>query len=225
MLDQFDPNSQFYRSTSDIDIYEAIACTRLATQMAKGRYLRVLMDHQIQLWEDGYSGFVADFSHLQPCSPPPALPFVSAAQIHAEIEKAIAYIQSAMSVKNQYLWGGTVPPNYDCSGLIQAAFNAIGVWVPRDAYQQEGFATPVSEVELAIGDLIFFGSKEKATHVAMYLGDRQYIHSSGQEKGNNGIGINSLSGTDLVSQTYARELRGFGRINKSLYYQPIDKQY
>ncbi len=204
----------FYNSTANINIYDVFG--QLATQMAKGRYLKVIADKQIQLWEDGYTGFVADFTNLEPCQAPAMLPSVSRSQIKERMGSAIAYIQASMQVENVYLWGGTVPPNYDCSGLIQAAFNSIGVWIPRDAYQQEEFAGIITAEELTSGDLIFFGSPEKASHVAMYLGAGKYIHSSGQEKGHNGIGINSLLGEDQISRTYAIEFRGFGRITRSL---------
>ena len=98
-----------------------------------------------------------------------------------------------MQQPNYYLWGGTVAPNYDCSGLMQAAFKSVGVWLPRDAYQQEAFTQSISFEELLAGDLVFFGSDEKATHVGLYLGEGCYIHSSGQKQGRNGIGIDKLS--------------------------------
>jgi len=117
-----------------------------------------------------------------------------------------------MEVPNYYLWGGTVAPNYDCSGLIQAAFAASGIWLPRDSYQQEAFTQRVSREELLTGDLIFFGT-EKVNHVALYLGEGRYIHSSGKEIGRNGIAIDLLSEDgDEVSQNYYRKLWSFGRV-------------
>jgi cell wall-associated NlpC family hydrolase len=127
-----------------------------------------------------------------------------------------------MSVSNQYLWGGTVGPNYDCSGLMQAAFRTAQVWLPRDAYQQEAFTLPIPLPELEPGDLIFFGPPEKATHVGLYLGEGRYIHSSGKQGGRNGIGIDMLSdqSPDPVSQNYYQQLRGAGRVMES--YRPQD---
>jgi cell wall-associated NlpC family hydrolase len=52
--------------------------------------------------------------------------------------------------------------------------------------------------------------------VGLYLGDNQYIHSSGRDQGRNGIGIDCLSEQgDAVSQTYFRQLRGAGRVMQS----------
>jgi cell wall-associated NlpC family hydrolase len=205
-----------YQSLANINIYESPNFTTLATQMAKGRFLRILQPEilRVQLLEDGYTGFIRNLFQLKPLpaelegySDQP----LSEAEIRNRISGAIAYIKSAMNVKNEYLWGGTVPPNFDCSGIIQAAFCAQAIWLPRDAYQQEEFATSVSQAELEAGDLIFFGVGEKANHVGMYLGEGKYIHSSGKEKGRNGIGI------DFVNESaYSSEVRSFGRITRSL---------
>ncbi|HEY9910189.1 MAG TPA: C40 family peptidase, partial [Thermosynechococcaceae cyanobacterium] len=106
-----------------------------------------------------------------------------------------------------------VAPNYDCSGLMQAAFASVDIWIPRDAYQQEAFVQPIALSELIPGDLVFFGTPTKATHVGLYLGADQYIHSSGKDQGRNGIGIDRVSGQgDRVSQTYHAQLRGAGRV-------------
>lgn len=213
-----------YRSLTDINIYDSPTLDRLATQMAKGRYLQVIEFEpnflKIQLLEDGYEGLLdrQDLQKLEPSDRqsfidnfPPAL---SAEEISARLSQVIAFIQRAMAVTNEYLWGGTVAPNYDCSGLMQAAFANVGIWIPRDAYQQEAFGEAVSLDKLQIGDLIFFGTPAKATHVGIYIGDRKYIHSSGKEHGHNGIAISELSGLDEVSQWYASQLRGAARISQ-----------
>jgi cell wall-associated NlpC family hydrolase len=95
---------------------------------------------------------------------------------------------------------------------MQSAFAASGIWLPRDSYQQEAFCQKIEREELLAGDLIFFGDK-KVNHVALYLGDNQYIHSSGKETGNNGIAINLLSADiDSVSHHYYQKLWSFGRV-------------
>ncbi len=212
-----------YRSLADINIYDSPKLDRLATQMAKGRYLLVLESKpnflKIQLLEDDYTGLLErqDFEKLELSDRqsfidnlPPAL---SAQEISDRLTKVIEFIQQAMAIPNEYLWGGTVAPNYDCSGLMQAAFASVSIWIPRDAYQQEAFAKPVSIEEIQVGDLIFFGNPTKATHVGIYIGNDQYIHSSGKEHGHNGIAISELSGLDQVSQWYVEQFRGAARIS------------
>ncbi|MFM2380283.1 MAG: hypothetical protein RLZZ143_2864 [Cyanobacteriota bacterium] len=132
--------------------------------------------------------------------------------IEKHIPEIITFTQEAMNRTNHYLWGGTLAPNYDCSGLIQAAFATFGIWLPRDSYQQEAFCQKINREELLLGDLIFFGDK-RVNHVALYLGNNQYIHSSGKETGNNGIAINLLTDDrDSVSRYYYQKLWSFGRV-------------
>ena len=121
-----------------------------------------------------------------------------------------------------YLWGGSLGPDYDCSGLVQRAYAAAGIWLPRDAYLQERFCRAVAvrpgqSQLLEPGDLIFFGSARRCTHVGLHLGDGRYLHSSGREHGRNGIGIDDLHprNRDPVAAHYRAELRGAGRVMHS----------
>ncbi|MGM3305251.1 C40 family peptidase [Anabaena sp. WFMT] len=215
------PTEEYYCNI-DLNLYDSPECTRLATQAATGRHLRVTLNHQdtavaVCLCEDDYPGWlsVQDLQFLKPTEAVYQPQFISAAEIQQRIPAVIAFIQAAKEEDNYYLWGGTVAPNYDCSGLMQAAFKSVGVWLPRDAYQQENFTQPIDFTELQPGDLIFFGTPQKATHVGLYLGDSCYIHSSGKEQGRNGIGIDQLSEQgDQVSQSYYKQLRGAGRVVK-----------
>lgn len=79
-----------------------------------------------------------------------------------------------------YRWGGNSSFGFDCSGLVQTLFSQMGVHLPRDASLQVK-AENVEEVApqlLTKGDLVFFGrSKERVTHVGIYLGDSQFIHA------------------------------------------------
>jgi NlpC/P60 family len=204
-----------YRSITNINIYDSLALDKFATQMSANRYLKLTDNGQVKLIEDGYTGYVRsqDFEYLEAVDPESYVPSkaLTSAQIRAYIPGAIAYIREVMQQPNRYLWGGTLPPDYDCSGLMQAAFVSVGIWIPRDAYQQEAFVQAIALDEMEIGDLVFFGV-DKATHVGLYLGAGQYIHSSGQEHGNDGIAIDALAGGNLVADWYAQQLRGAGRV-------------
>jgi cell wall-associated NlpC family hydrolase len=215
--------SSEYECVADLNLYDSPECVRLATQAATGRHLRVTSHHTdtavtVELCEDDYPGWVsvADLNLLQPATLPYQPRTWSTSAIQELLPEVITFTHQAMQQPNYYLWGGTVGPNYDCSGLMQAAFASVGIWLPRDAYQQEGFTQPIAMSELQPGDLVFFGTPQKATHVGLYLGEGCYIHSSGKEQGRNGIGIDCLSEHgDKVSQTYYKQLRGAGRVVKS----------
>jgi hypothetical protein len=212
-----------YRCSRDLDLYNSPSCQELATQAGKGRYLNILSPEpaekgiRVQLREDGYAAWLAvkDIDALEPADTVYRSIPVSRPEIEKRIPEIIAFTEAAMAVPNRYLWGGTLGPDYDCSGLMQAAFAVSGIWLPRDSYQQEAFCRSIGRGSLQPGDLLFFGS-ERVNHVALYLGDDRYIHSSGREMGRNGIGIDVLSETgDEVSRGYFRKLWGFGRVMES----------
>lgn len=91
----------------------------------------------------------------------------------------------------QYRWGGKSPAGIDCSGLTSMSYMLNGILTFRDAKIVEGFPVheiPVSEIKK--GDLLYFPG-----HIAMYLGDGRYIHSTGK-LGSGGVVINSLRPQD-----------------------------
>jgi cell wall-associated NlpC family hydrolase len=217
-----------YQCLENLNLYDSPELKSLATQAIAGRQFRLLplptersgkvqgQAIEIRLCEDDYPGWLPleDIDLIEVAETPyKAAPSLTADEIQARIPQIIAYAQAAMSQPNVYLWGGTVGANYDCSGLVQAAFMVNGIWLPRDAYQQEAFVEAVAIEAMIPGDLIFFGTPEKATHVALHLGENQYIHSSGKAQGRNGIGIDVLAAdSEGVSQTYYQQLRGAGRV-------------
>jgi hypothetical protein len=217
-----------WRLTAPLDLTSHIHGPGLATQAAAGRALMVLEPLQpgrqrlrVRLLEDGYPGWIDPqqlLGHAHAC-PLPQPRLLDGAQIRQAMPQVLAFAEQARQQPNQYLWGGTLGPNFDCSGLIQAAFASAGIWLPRDAYQQERFCQPVAVAPgcyglLRPGDLIFFGRPQRCTHVGLYLGAGRYLHSSGREHGRNGIGIDGLDPQllDAVSVHYRCELRGAGRV-------------
>ena len=210
-----------------INLYNTPIRQGLVTQADEGHHLRVLDIEKdgsairVRSCKDDYLGWI-DAEHTRDLKPTEILyqaPKLTPAEIQRQLPQVIEFAKAAMRVPHEYLWGGATAPNYDCSGLMQAAFMSAGIQLPRDSYQQEDFTERVDRADLQPGDLIFFGTPERTTHVALYLGDGQYIHSSGKENGRNGIGLDSI--TDLshpVSAGYHELLRCFGRVVKS--YQP-----
>ena len=141
-------------------------------------------------------------------------------KIISEIPRILSWTMDAKKISNEYLWGGTIGPNFDCSGLVQSAFASSGIWIPRDAYQQEKFCKNIDlDVEafgkdLKPGDLLFFGSSEKCTHVGLHIENGFYIHSSGVTDGHNGIEIDGLFQPNLgeIASFYRSKFRSAGRV-------------
>jgi cell wall-associated NlpC family hydrolase len=73
-----------------------------------------------------------------------------------------------------YVWGGSTPRGFDCSGFVSYVFAQIGVSVPHSSYAQFGMGTAISINALQPGDLVFFTG---ASHVGIYIGGGQFIHA------------------------------------------------
>ena len=199
----------------------------LATQAWAGRQLQILAQPsgqgrlRVRLLDDGYPCWMEPQDLLGAAVQAqrrPAL-LLDAGTIGRRIPAVLAFATAALQQPNRYLWGGSLGPDYDCSGLVQRAFAVAGIWIPRDAYLQERFCQPVAVRPgvlhaLLPGDLIFFGLPQRCTHVGLHLGGGRYLHSSGQEHGRHGLGIDDLSphNSDPVARHYRAQLRGAGRV-------------
>ena len=97
-----------------------------------------------------------------------------------------------------YVFGGTSPYGFDCSGYVQYVFANAGVSLPRTADVQYEVGTPISTTDLVSGDLVFFSTYTYgASHVGIYLGDNNFIHASSSR----GVTIDSL-GSSYWSSHY-----------------------
>ncbi|HIY40638.1 MAG TPA: C40 family peptidase [Candidatus Nocardiopsis merdipullorum] len=74
-----------------------------------------------------------------------------------------------------YVYGGTGPNGYDCSGLVQAAWRQAGVDLPRTTYAQANLGTQIHDMSaLQPGDIMFFSGQ---SHNGLYAGDGQMVHA------------------------------------------------
>jgi len=87
----------------------------------------------------------------------------------------------------KYVWGGTTPQGFDCSGYVQYLYKKHNIQLPRTAWAQSKQGRPVEKNHLQKGDLLFFLTDKKrgipVTHVGIYLGDGQFIHAASKKKG------------------------------------------
>lgn len=86
-------------------------------------------------------------------------------------------------VGKPYVWGAVGPDSFDCSGLVQYVYAKYGVNMPRTTYDQVKVGQTVSMDSLQPGDLLFWGSTTAPYHVAIYIGNNQYVNSATPEQG------------------------------------------
>lgn len=88
-----------------------------------------------------------------------------------------------------YVFGGTSPSGFDCSGFTRYVYSAVGVDLPRMADEQYGVGNDVAMSNLAPGDLVFFSTYAPGiSHVGIYIGDNQFINAS-----SDGVSVASLN--------------------------------
>lgn len=119
---------------------------------------------------------------------------VSAPAASAAAARASA-VQFALSkVGSPYRWGATGPSAFDCSGLVNWAFEKAGIDVPRTSRALSQVGTPVARGDLQPGDLVFF--YKPVSHVGIYIGDGQMVHASTSRKP---VAVSSIEGRQYNS--------------------------
>ena len=115
----------------------------------------------------------------QPPAPQPApQPLSGPGPSPSGVEAAVSFAESQLG--EPYLWGATGPDRWDCSGLTQGAWAAAGVYLPHYSVAQYDMGTPIPVSEARRGDLLFWtsnGSPSGIHHVALYLGDGDFIEA------------------------------------------------
>lgn len=103
----------------------------------------------------------------------PAGPQPQAGPVIGERAAAIALQQ----LGTPYRYGGSAPPGFDCSGLVQYSYRKAGKALPRTTGALWASTETVSAAELAAGDLLFFEVAGKMQHVGLYVGDGRFVHA------------------------------------------------
>ena len=226
-------NTIWWKVKINISGYQNETGNNLVTEILKNRIFRLIYPSfyqskkllsriLVQFYEDGYICWIdLDKLSIEQFNSKNSFVKFDEISIQEKIPLILNWIKDQSRVKNQYLWGGTFGPNFDCSGLIQTAFLNQGIYIPRDSYQIKSFCRHLfyfteNKYSLKKGDILFFGSKKKCDHVGIYKGDGSYYHSSGINYGRNGIGIDTLKKTnDKISLHYQKKLISAGRITRS----------
>ncbi|MCX5397617.1 C40 family peptidase [Streptomyces sp. NBC_00102] len=105
----------------------------------------------------------------------------SSSSVSGSAAAVVAFAKA--QVGDAYVSGGTGPNSWDCSGLVQAAYASVGVSLPRVSQDQSVAGTQVSLSNLQPGDILYWGSAGSAYHVAIYVGDGQFVGAQNSSTG------------------------------------------
>ena len=118
--------------------------------------------------------YVKENSSLLDLSTNNIIPVTLPSDISEEAKAIILEAEKYLGVP--YLWGGTTPDGFDCSGYMQYIFASKNISIPRVSQDQQSFSTKISMSEIKPGDLVFNKASD-STHVGMYIGNDMYIHA------------------------------------------------
>ena len=117
----------------------------------------------------GENGRASRTERDQPAAASSAPVAVSGGSLRAVVDRALA------QRGKPYVWAASGPGSFDCSGLVQYAFQAAGMSLPHSSRMQSQMGTPVSRAEARAGDLVAFYSP--VSHIGIYLGNGQMVHA------------------------------------------------
>jgi cell wall-associated NlpC family hydrolase len=115
--------------------------------------------------------------------------------------RVVAYARRFLGVR--YVYGGTTPHGFDCSGFVRYVYAHFGVTLPHSSYGQFADGRRVSRSSLRPGDLVFFDS---VGHVGIYVGNGRFIHAP--HTGTR-VSVTSLAGWYSARFSGARRLTTF----------------
>ena len=141
---------------------------------------------------------------------PPFIPDIPPEAMNDERFAAIL-TEASRHLSARYVWGASGPTTFDCSGFIHHVFSTAGIGWTHGRTTAQGYynlSTPVTAENARPGDLVFFHSTHSGafiTHVGIYIGNGQMIHTGGNPAGVEFVNLNT--------PYWERHFYAFGRLS------------
>lgn len=105
--------------------------------------------------------------------------FTAIPHTEAAISAPSVLKEAKRHVGTPYVWGGSTPRGFDCSGFVQYVYKKKGKTLPRTSTSMKWKTKPVAKKNIKKGDLLFFATyKKSVSHVGIYMGEGKVIHSA-----------------------------------------------
>ena len=176
----------------------------LLTQLRQGDAANIigLNNGWYKVQYDGYTGYIrSDLLELTDIPLDNSLGYYGSSSGVTSLGQSV--VDFAMNyLGTPYVWGGTSPSGFDCSGFCQYVYKQMGYSINRTADAQMSNGVSVSKSELQPGDLVFFYGTYNtygASHVGIYIGEGNFIHASSAATG---VKISSLNTTYYINHYY-----------------------
>lgn len=150
-----------------------------------------------------------DSDPVSPPRPATSVPRTSEPVTTSAVEAEVIEIAES-KVGTPYRFGGTSDSGFDCSGLIQHAYQSVGIELPRRSVEQARAGREVGKARelLRPGDILTFAERgSRITHVGLYMGDGRFIHSASR-----GVQISRLDDDDPYGRWWYRRWVGARRV-------------
>jgi len=145
------------------------------------QYQNILFFTALLLALSGLSGCASVTPTVTPSANVPVSSVAAPARTESRSHRGLAIARDL--VGSPYLYGGTNPRGFDCSGLVYYSYRKASIEVPRTTAEQFRQSARVKMSHLRPGDLIFFRlSQNKLSHVGIYAGNGKFIHSPSSGK-------------------------------------------
>ena len=137
----------------------------------KSRHLKQTGQVNADFWKSLQAGKITATAVV--AKKPSPKPVSQASKTGTKGEKALAFAKKQLG--DRYVYGGTGPNGWDCSGLTMKAWKAAGIKLPHSAGKQYRIGKKISKSQLRNGDLVF--SYPGIRHVSLYAGHGKVIHA------------------------------------------------